>query len=132
MQLSLSLLVLCLAVAMVYLLWWRGRGPRDGDAQVVLQLKKAGSDISKPHDIEFFLYFATEASAQHTAEKMRGLGFQPEVKAAADGATMPWLVFATRRMVPELSELHRLRASLNILAASENGEFDGWGTPVVQ
>src|SRR5882672_8366400 len=39
------------------------KSPPDLDQQVLDQLKKAGSNLSKPHDIEFFLYFQTKESA---------------------------------------------------------------------
>jgi hypothetical protein len=38
---------------------WRKKEEPDLDQQVLDQLKKAGSDLSKPHNIEFFLYFPT-------------------------------------------------------------------------
>ncbi|HXE42414.1 MAG TPA: ribonuclease E inhibitor RraB, partial [Candidatus Baltobacteraceae bacterium] len=36
----------------------------DLDESVLIQLKKAGSDLSKTHKIEFFLYFPTQAKAE--------------------------------------------------------------------
>jgi hypothetical protein len=103
----------------------------DGDAAVIEQLRTAGSDVQKPHAVEFFLYFPSEAGALHVAQKLHAMGFVSEVKAAAAGSSLPWLLFATRSMVPRLEELSRLRILLGELATAEQGQYDGWGTPIV-
>ena len=100
------------------------------DKSVLIQLKKAGSDLSKPHNIEFFLYFPTQSAAEQTAPRIRDAGFQVEVKQAAKGND--WLCFATKTMIPELSALQRIRRDFDSLAASLKGDYDGWGTPVVK
>jgi regulator of RNase E activity RraB len=100
----------------------------DLDEMVLIQLRKAGSDLSKPHKIEFFLYFATQPVAEQAAARIRAVGFDVEVKAAAVGAN--WLCFATKTMVPDLPVLQKIRRDFNDLAASLSGEYDGWGTEV--
>src|SRR4051812_17795833 len=79
----------------------------DLDNSVLIQLRKAGSDLSKPHHIEFFLYFPTQAVAEQAAPKIRAAGFDVEVKQAAQGSE--WLCFATRTMVPALAALQKIR-----------------------
>ena len=61
----------------------------DPDQQVLTQLEDAGSDLSKPHDLEFFLYFRDELAAEAAAEDVRALGFSVEVRPAAVGTD--WL-----------------------------------------
>ena len=102
-----------------------------GDAAVIHQLRLAGSDLTKPHPIEFFLYFPAESGAQHIAQKLAPLGFASEVKPSAAGSTLPWLLFSTRSMV-QTEEMSRLRVLLEELAAAERGEYDGWGSPIVR
>lgn len=102
----------------------------DMDESVLIQLKKAGSDLSKPHNIEFFLYFPTQAVAEQAASKIRDEGFHVEVEKAAKGDT--WLCSATKTMVPQLTSLQKIRRDFGALADSLNGEYDGWGTPVVK
>ena len=106
--------------------------PISGDAQAVAQLRDAGSDLAKPHLVEFFMYFPAEASAKHVAEKLNSMGFKAQVKPAAAGSALPWLTFATRSMIPEVAELERLRKNLTSLSAGEHGEYDGWGTSIVK
>ncbi|HJX83783.1 MAG TPA: ribonuclease E inhibitor RraB [Candidatus Angelobacter sp.] len=101
----------------------------DLDELVLRQLKKAGSDLSKPHGIEFFLYFPTQSVAEQAAARIREQGFVVEVRPAAQ-SNSEWLCFATKTMVPDLSALQKIRRDFTALAASFDGQYDGWGTPV--
>jgi hypothetical protein len=98
------------------------------DEQVLLELRKAGSDLSKPHKIEFFLYFPTQSVALQAATRIRGQGFDVEVKQAAKGDD--WLCFATKTMVPDLVALEKIRRDFDRIASSLNGDYDGWGTEI--
>ena len=106
------------------------QGDTDPDAQVLEALKKAGSNLSKPHPIEFFLYFANEDQARKAADQIRGRSFEVTVDHAGKGDS--WLCLATKSMIPELGELHRIRADFNAIARAQSGQYDGWGTPVVE
>ena len=108
---------------------WQWAAP-DLDQQLLDQLKKAGSDLSKPHDIEFFLYFADEGSANTAAREVKEEVDAVKVRQAAKGSG--WLCFATRRMVPDHEELVRLRKRFNAISLKLEGEYDGWGTEVVK
>jgi regulator of RNase E activity RraB len=101
---------------------------QDPDESVLIQLRKSGSDLSKPHTIEFFLYFPTEVIAEQAASHIRESGFDVNVKQAAKGND--WLCFATKKMVPELAALQKVRDNFNSLVSSMGGDYDGWGTPV--
>jgi hypothetical protein len=102
----------------------------DSDESVLIQLKKAGSDLSKPHNIEFFLYFPTESVAEQAASRIHDEGFHVNVQRGTKGDA--WLCLATKTMVPELLALRKIRKDFGSLADSLNGEYDGWGTPVVK
>jgi len=101
------------------------------DIMVLSQLRQAGSDLTKRHDIEFFVYVPTEAAANRVASSLAPQGFAAKVAPAAGGKPM-WLVLATRSMIPDVGELVRLRNLLTQLAESEQGSYDGWGSPVVK
>jgi hypothetical protein len=105
-----------------------GASNKDPDELVLIQLKKAGSDLSKPHGIEFFLYLPSEASANKAASQIRDHGFQAAVQPPLK--TAEWLCFATKTMVPELSELQRIRRDFERLTHELGGNYDGWGTEV--
>lgn len=100
------------------------------DAQVITQLKKAGSNLSKPHPIEFFFYFPSREGADRIAIQLTQRGYKTKVDRSKNGPD--WLVLATKNMVPYEPELARLRREFTALVASERGEYDGWGTEVIK
>ena len=104
--------------------------PSDGDQQVLDQLKKAGSNLKKPHPIEFFLYFPTKPAAQRAAAEIKNDKFTVKVERGAQGHD--WLCLATKKMVPSHTTLVNLRKRFKAIAAKYHGEYDGWGTPVVK
>ena len=99
------------------------------DAKVLAQLKQAGSNLEKLHPIEFFLYFPSSEAAERAAAKVRDSGFAAIVKRAAKGSE--FLVLATKTMVPTEAELINIRKEFGALTRVEKGEYDGWGTPIV-
>jgi regulator of RNase E activity RraB len=100
------------------------------DGQVIQQLKKAGSNISKPHDIEFFFYFPTLEAAEKVAVTLNTEGFTAKAQPAAKGND--FVVLATKSMIPSDAELTALRQKFNAMSAAEKGDYDGWGSPVVK
>jgi hypothetical protein len=127
-----TIVVLAVIVALAVLAWMRRGGSEAApDAQVLSHLRKAGSDLSKTHHVEFFMYFPDEDAAQRVASRLVPQGFGVRVEPAAAGRP-EWLVLATRPMIPQAPELERLRGHLTTLASSENGTYDGWGAPVVE
>jgi hypothetical protein len=123
--------VVGVAVVAALLFLRRAGGEAAGDVAVLSQLRQAGSDLKKPHEIEFFLYFPSEASAHKVGGTLSQRGFRVEVKSGTSDKP-EWLVLAVRSMVPEVFELVRLRGQFTELANSERGTYDGWGTPVVK
>ncbi len=110
--------------------FFRSKQKTDLDQSVLVQLRKSGSDLSKPHKIEFFLYFPTQPVAEQARSKILAEGFEVEVQKAAQGDS--WLCFATKEMIPALADLQRIRQNFEALDRSMNGEYDGWGTAVVE
>lgn len=100
----------------------------DPDEAVIDQLKKVGANLSRPHKIEFFLYFPSQAAADQAAAHIRDAGFEVFVDRTAKGED--WLCFATRTMVPDLAALQNIRRDFERLAEPLNGNYDGWGTEV--
>lgn len=99
------------------------------DAEVIEQLRLAGSDLEKPHPIEFFFYFPTESAADSACDKLRSQDYEITVRRGA--ATRDYLCFATKSLIPTVEELNRLSAEFEGLAADLGGKYDGWGSPVV-
>jgi hypothetical protein len=100
----------------------------DPDEAVIIQLRKAGSDLSKPHTIDFYLYFPSESAAEQAAARIRQTGFAAEVKRAAKGDD--WLCLGTKKVIHELSTIQGITRDLNELANSLHGDYDGWEAKV--
>ena len=116
-----ALLLLCLISC--------GTGAEDPDSTVLTNLEEAGSDLSKPHDLEFFLYFPDESAAEAAAEDMRARGYEVQVRPSEDGTD--WLCFAEKTMVPDYEAIRDISRDFEAIAAAHGGEYDGWGTTVV-
>jgi hypothetical protein len=100
----------------------------DPDEAVIIQLRKAGSDLSKPHTIDFYLYFPSQAAAEQAAAQMRQTGYTVEVKKAAKGND--WLCLGTKKVIPKLSTMQGITRDLSTLARSLQGDYDGWEAKV--
>lgn len=99
------------------------------DGQVILQLKSAGSNLSKEHPIEFFIYAPNNDAAETIATRIESDGFKSKIEKSESDQS--WMVFAVKYMIPNEQKLLRIRANLEQVARSVGGEYDGWGTPIV-
>ena len=109
----------------------KARAEPTPDEQVIAQLKKAGSDLSKSHAIEFYLYFQSQEAASSAAERVKNLGFAiVRVDPAASGPG--WLLLASKGMVPTKAAMAEIRARLDAIAKAGNGEYDGWEAEVTK
>lgn len=126
-------LLVVIALAVVLLLRFRqpAARPLSGDARVIAQLKAAGSNLSRPHPMEFFLYFPSEAAAVRASQRIATRGFRTGVRPAADGGAR-WLVLAGKDLVPLERTLLDIRREFSTIAAAEGGDYDGWGSTVVR
>ena len=125
-----ALVVVAIALLAPRIIRSRSHAPPDSDSQILAQLRKAGSDLAKPHHPEFFLYAPTEAGAQQVAGKLRADGFSTDVKHAATGTD--WLCTARKELILTPDGLADLRRQFGALLASIGGHYDGWGTEVVK
>ena len=126
----LAVIVLASAGLYVFSRLRGGAAQADPDALVIAQLREAGADLAKPHLVEFFLYLPTEEAARQAADRLRQRGGEVSVRLGADGTS--WLCLVTSRMVPDHAAWRRERASLSAVALELGGQYDGWGTEVVE
>jgi hypothetical protein len=123
--------VILLVIVAVWAMLHRIGSNTQPDVQVLRRLRKAGSDLTKRHPIEFFLYFPSRESRDRIASTLQAQGFSMQAGENLKSAKS-WSIVATGSMVPTAPELVCLRAELGALAAAENGDYDGWGTEVVK
>ena len=98
--------------------------------EVLEQLRESGSDLTKPHAFEFYIYVPTQDYANKAAQKIRNSGYSSaEVSRAASGSG--WLCLARKTIIPEQADLSDHARFLEQVAAAVGGEFDGWEAEIV-
>jgi hypothetical protein len=100
------------------------------DAETLRELAKAGSDLTKPHDIRHWLYFSTEVDAKAAAKELQATAFSL-ASIAHSSSDAEWRLLAQQTMVPSLPNVEKTSATLEALARHHHGEYDGWETQVV-
>jgi hypothetical protein len=93
------------------------------------QLEGLGSDVTKIHVFDFYLYFPSEDAAREAASVLRGRGFMTKVREGADEVS--WLCLARVKTVPDMAVLREMGVLFENLVASFSGEFDGWESNVI-
>jgi hypothetical protein len=127
MRVRIPIINIVVIMGLLALLFGCSKKP-DLDEATLVQLRKAGSDLTKPHTMDFYLYFPSESAARQAAARMEETGFQVEVKKAAKGND--WLCLGTKKVIPELSTIQGMTRDLSSLAKSLGGDYDGWEAKV--
>jgi regulator of RNase E activity RraB len=100
------------------------------DARVIENLRRAGSDLSKPHPIDHYLYFRSEPDARAAANELERLGYV--VQPVEQDRKGDWLVVASKPSVPSFAIVRENSRMLNALAKKYAGMYDGWETDVTK
>jgi len=106
------------------------RAQADEDADAIAELREAGLDLSKPLAIDFAFFFPALKSAERLAPKLQARGFKTRIQPAGGGKD--YLLYARKRIVVTRDAMVEWRRQFEALAKSENGEYDGWGSPSAQ
>ncbi len=124
-----------LSLATFALFAWPGRPVRasevDEDARVIEQLRRAGSNLSKPHAVDFYIYLPHREAAESVASQLNKQGYYVAVRPASKGK-MPWLALATRSMLVTVGSIGQSASLIRQVIAPHKGEYDGWETAVVR
>jgi hypothetical protein len=94
------------------------------DQEVLDQLRAVGSNLAKPHHIDFYLYLPSEADAHSAESELLSLGYSVSVRVGPD--SIHWLCLASRTMMPTVQGLTEARVVFKGLAQSYKGAYDGW------
>lgn len=100
----------------------------DPDGEIFRALERSGADLTRPHLIDFYLYFESEPQALAAAATLNAEGYRTSVTREQEDAH--WRCLATRELVPELQRLKTMGARLSAIAEANGGGYDGWGTEV--
>jgi regulator of RNase E activity RraB len=98
------------------------------DRQSIEQLRTAGSDLSKPHTIQFHLRVPSQKDANAAATELQAGDYDTAVRQDRDGRN--WLCVAQKSMTPTIENLSGARRMFMDLAARYHGEYDGWDAAV--
>lgn len=104
-------------------------GDAEADRQTLKALRDAGADLTKPTNVNAYLYFEALEDAERAAAEVSTPEMTATVKRAADDSA--WLCFLTGTMVPSENAIRALSIRLLAVAAAHSGEYDGWEAAVV-
>ena len=98
------------------------------DQKSLEELRTAGSDLSKVHSIQFYLYVPSEQDAKAAAKTLQERDFNTVVKEGTRGKN--WLCLGQKSMTPTMEHVTEVRELFESLAAQYHGKYDGWKAPV--
>jgi regulator of RNase E activity RraB len=101
------------------------------DARLIDQLRKAGSDPFKPHDVDFFLAFPNSEAAEQVATWMRGEGFDTDVLDKPENGDLRFSLHAHKSMQLTVPDMQALSRRLTETATGKGGRYDGWSAKQV-
>lgn len=104
--------------------------PQSKDAMVIAALLQHKSNITKPHDIDFFFYMPTQEIAENFSTVLKQDGYNTTISSSEAGDL--WCIQGKKSFIPSLSTMENLTIQLGKLAASYGGQYDGWGTNIVK
>ena len=105
---------------------------RDADLQTISALKKAGSNMSKPHKLEH--HFVSKNKASLEALRNHAISRQHQVSEIFSTG----LLFKTHFFdiiidaVPTVEDITPATTAMHQLAAEHSCSYDGWGCEVVK
>ena len=92
------------------------------DEEAVRLLEQNGFDTSLLHEIRYFMYFPSEASADEAAQVLVDHEYRVDVHPAEDR----WLVLAAHDERPNAGIIRLMRGMLTDFCQDYGGQFDGW------
>jgi hypothetical protein len=107
-----------------------GIGSLEGDRQVLAQMRQAGADLSKPTEVNFYLYFKDRAAAERALPEAGDGTLTASVRPGTNSDA--WLCLVSGTMVPDEAAIHATVVRLLGLAQRYGGDYDGWEAAITQ
>lgn len=105
-------------------------GSLEADQQTLRALRDAGANLTKPTEVNFYLYFHERAGADSAAAQAGTQELTASVQRAADNSA--WLCLVTGTIVPSETAIRQASTRLQAVAAAHGGEYDGWEAAVTK
>jgi uncharacterized protein (TIGR01619 family) len=99
--------------------------------KVLAQLRQAGDDLSKPRQVDHWLYFTDKANRSSFLESIEKEGFKVEGEDKLKDSTLPFQLHISRTDNVNPGKIYKVTLSLRRKAKIHNGEYDGWETFVI-
>ena len=101
----------------------------ESDQAALDSLRDAGSDFTKTHPFDFYLYHPDQSGAEQICAQLRAQGFQVTVREGAIEGE--WLCLASLSFIPSIEKLSELQGAFDDLISQYGGGYDGWETIVI-
>jgi regulator of RNase E activity RraB len=123
------IIISTIAGVAAYLLTWQKQRWESPDGLTLKRLKEVGSQLSKPHKVDFFFMAKTADELNLLIVELEGLGFsvQSPLSEVDDG----FILEVSKVFVPSLRTLLHLRKKLSCIGKKYSAIYDGWGAEVV-
>lgn len=102
------------------------------DSKVVINLYKAGDDLSKPRQVDHWGYFKTEADRDAFLKYAEQEKFKLEGKKYIDKSELPYQLHFSRTDMVDLPSITAVTLKLRRKAKELHGNYDGWETFVIK
>lgn len=100
------------------------------DEKVIMNLEKAGDNLSKPRRVDHWLYFSSEQEMNRCKEELKNLDFSVEYAGETSGNSLGFQLHIWRVDKVDISSIFPLTSELRKIAEKHKGEYDGWETSV--
>jgi len=100
--------------------------PDNATGDALRRILYAGSDLSKPLEMDFFMAVPSEDAGNRVAKMAQQIGFTTKVE--RDEETSEWTCYCTKTIVPDYAEVVKMEETLDAIAKPFGGYIDGFGS----
>jgi hypothetical protein len=102
------------------------------NSKVILSLTKAGDDLSKPRQVDHWLYFKNEADRNLFITYTAKENYKLEGKKYVEKAPLHFQLHISRIDKVDMNSITEITKRLRKKAKELNGDYDGWETFVIK
>lgn len=100
--------------------------PDNDTGNVLRQIRKGGSDMSRPMEMDFHVAVPSERAGRLVAARCEAEGFTVELTRDSNGPN--WTCTCTKSIVPTYATVSAIEAQMNAFSRDVGGYADGFGT----
>jgi len=100
------------------------------DQSVLRNLQNAGDNLTKPRQVDHWLYFPTKAKRKECRIELTKSNFKIENEVNNKEGNLPFSLQISRIDYVDIDSIYPITSKLRVLAQKYGGEYDGWETSV--